>query len=139
MALLGLLAYKAVKGSPVSGSGEGLGDMLRNAFAGNAGANPGGGLGGVLSGGLGDLIKQFQSAGRSYAATSWVGTGQNIPLPTQDLSKVLRPEQIDFLTERTGLSREELLTGLTEQLPKVVDHLTPDGRLPTPEEINRVL
>jgi uncharacterized protein YidB (DUF937 family) len=113
--------------------------MLRNAFAGNAGANPGGGLGGVLSGGLGDLIKQFQSAGRGHAASSWVGTGQNMPLPTQDLGKVLTPEQIEFLTERTGLSREELLAGLTEQLPKVVDHLTPDGRLPTPEEINRVL
>ena len=51
----------------------------------------------------------------------------------------MTPEQIDFLTARTGLSREELLAGLSEQLPKAVDHLTPEGRLPTPEEMNRVV
>jgi uncharacterized protein YidB (DUF937 family) len=150
MAPLGLLAYKAVKGfsgsrpapgaAPASaGSGEGLGDMLRSAFRGNVGASPGGGLGGLLSGGLGDLIKQFQGAGKDDAASSWVGMGQNKPIAPQDLSKVLTPEQIEFLAERTGLSREELLAGLSEQLPKVVDHLTPAGRLPTPEEMNRVL
>jgi uncharacterized protein YidB (DUF937 family) len=54
-----------------------------------------------------------------------------------DLSKVLTEEQIAFLTERTGLSREELLAGLSERLPQVVDELTPDGRVPTPDEMQR--
>jgi uncharacterized protein YidB (DUF937 family) len=54
-----------------------------------------------------------------------------------DLSKVLTEEQIAFLTERTGLSREELLAGLSERLPQAVDELTPDGRVPTPDEMQR--
>jgi uncharacterized protein YidB (DUF937 family) len=153
MALLGLLAYKAVKGFggsapagsapsvPGGGIFGGLGDLLKGGGAGSSmgGALGAGGLGGLLSGGLGDLLKQFQGAGKGDVAHSWVGTGQNQPITPSDLSKVLTPEQIDFLATRTGLSHEELLAGLSEQLPKAVDHLTPDGRLPTPEELNRAV
>lgn len=142
MALLGLLAYKAVKGfsgsqpktgSGMAASGGGLDGLLKGGLGGAAL----GGLGGILSGGLGDLLKQFQNAGRGDVAESWVGTGQNQPIAPADLSKVLTPEQIEFLTERTGLAREELLAGLSEQLPKAVDEMTPQGRLPGPEDFNR--
>jgi uncharacterized protein YidB (DUF937 family) len=54
-----------------------------------------------------------------------------------DLSKVLTEKQIAFLMERTGMPREELLAGLSDRLPRVVDQLTPDGRLPTAEEMQR--
>ena len=153
MALLGLLAYKAVKSfrgnsaqpgtaapnAPGGGAFGGLGDLFKGLGAGNGTAAGAGGLGGLLTGGLGDLLKQFQGAGKGDVARSWVGTGQNEPITPTDLSQVMTPEQIDFLTARTGLSREELLAGLSEQLPKAVDHLTPEGRLPTPEEMNRVV
>ena len=143
MALLGLLAYKAVKGfgsaNPKAGSGMatpggGLGDLLKGGLGGAAA----GGLGEILSGGLGDLLKQFQGAGKSDVADSWVGTGENKAIAATDLEKVLTPEQIEFLTERTGLSREELLAGLSEQLPGTVDELTPEGRLPSASDLKRV-
>ena len=134
MALLGLLAYKGIKAvsgarpapdamAPPDRSGGGLGDMLRNVLGGNGGGAPGG-LGGMQSGGLGDLLKQCQGAGKGDVANSWVGTGQNKPIAAHDLARVLTPEQIVFLTERTGMSREELLAGLSEQLPRAVDELT---------------
>lgn len=139
MALLGLLAYKAVKsfggttpraGSGTATAGGGLGDLLKGGLG-------GAGLGGILSGGLGDLVKQFQTAGKGDVADSWVGTGDNKPIAPSDLNQVLTPEQIAFLTERTGLSREELLAGLSDQLPKAVDELTPQGRLPAPQDVER--
>ena len=154
MALMGLLAYKAVKGfggsGAPAGSGPsasgggifgGLGDLLRGGGAGSsmAGALGAGGLGGLLSGGLGDLVKQFQGAGKGDVANSWVGTGQNQTIDPADLSKVLTPEQLDFLASHTGLSHQELLAGLSEHLPKAVDHLTPQGRIPTPDEMNRAI
>jgi uncharacterized protein YidB (DUF937 family) len=37
---------------------------------------------------------------------------------------------------QTGLSREELLSGLSHQLPEAVNHLTPEGRLPTENEVS---
>jgi uncharacterized protein YidB (DUF937 family) len=149
MALLGLLAYKAVKGfgggsertdaNSVSPGGQprqggGLDDLLRGGLGG-AGL---GGLGGILSGGLGDLLKQFQGAGKGEEAASWVSNGENKPIAPTDLGKVLTPEQIEFLTQRTGLSREELLAGLADQLPKAVDSLTPEGRVPPAQDMNRI-
>jgi uncharacterized protein YidB (DUF937 family) len=117
------------------GSG-GLGGVLGGLGGGGAGA---GGWGGLLTSGLGDLLDQFHGAGKGDAARSWVGSGQNEPIAPHELSQVLTSEQIGFLTQRTGLSREELLAGLSEQLPRVVDGLTPAGRLPTSEEMNRTV
>ena len=142
MALLGLLAYKAVKGFSAAkpagpgmapASGGGLGDILKNGF-GNGGQ---GGLGSILSGGLGDLLKQFQGAGKSDIADSWVSPNENKPIGAGDLSRVLTPEQIEFLSQRTGLTREQLLAGLAAQLPGAIDELTPQGRLPSPDEFDR--
>jgi len=123
-------------GGQGSGGLGGLGGVLGGLGGGGAGA---GGWGGLLTSGLGDLLDQFHGAGKGDAARSWVGSGQNEPIAPHELSQVLTSEQIDFLTQRTGLSREELLAGLSEQLPSVVDGLTPAGRLPTSEEMNRAV
>ena len=121
-------------GGQGSGGLGGLGGVLGGLGGGGSGA---GGWGGLLTSGLGDLLDQFHGAGKGDAARSWVGSGQNEPIAPHELSQVLTSEQIDFLTQRTGLSRGDLLAGLSEQLPSVVDELTPAGRLPTSEEMNR--
>lgn len=152
MALLGLLAWKAFKhlsagqsGSvpqpsptpappPVNaGAGGGLSDMLKGGLG---GLLAGGAAGTVLSGGLGDLLKQLQQGGHGEAANSWVGKGQNKPIAPGDLASALGADQIDSLSAQSGLSREELLSGLSQYLPQVIDHLTPDGRLPTENELS---
>ena len=55
------------------------------------------------------------------------------------MSKALSEDQIKMLTEQTGMSREELITALSQYLPQVVDHLTPNGRLPTEQEVSRMV
>ena len=35
------------------------------------------------------------------------------------------------------MSRDDLLQGLSQNLPELVDQLTPDGRLPTEDEAKR--
>ena len=149
MAALGLLAYKAVKGmgaqhqsaaqpstTPARTTGP-LGDILGSLGLGG-GAAAGSGLGGILSGGLGDLLRQFQAAGRGDVADSWVASEPNKPIAPQDLEKVLTPEQIDFLMQKTGMTRIELLNGLSQKLPQVVDRLTPEGRIPAAHELEQV-
>jgi uncharacterized protein YidB (DUF937 family) len=151
MAILGLLAYKAVKhlsgGQPspipngpgrtvtAGAPGGGLGDLLKGGLGGLV---AGGALGGVLSGGLNDLLKQFQQSGQSDVANSWIGKGPNQQISPDVLSKVLSEDQIKMLTQQTGMSREELIKGLSEALPDVVDYLTPEGRLPTEHEASRL-
>lgn len=153
MAILALLAYKAVKhvtaGSgtatapaslpktpaslpnttTASANGGGLGGLLGGLLAGGA-------AGSVLSGGLGDLLKQLQDNGHGDTANSWVGTGPNKQIAAKDLESVLGADQINTLTSQTGLSRDELMEGLSQQLPQIINQLTPHGRVPTEQEAN---
>ena len=161
MAVLGLLAYKAIKsftGQPsaeTAGTSRSTQPPSRPAGPTNAGM-PGGGLGDLLSGGLGgllasgaagsvlsgglnELLKQFQQSGQGDVAKSWVGTGPNKAISPNDLAKTLGADQIDTLMTKTGMSRDELIAGLSQVLPEVVDKLTPQGRVPTEQELSRSL
>ncbi len=153
MAILALLAYKAVKhmtGSSAStaapapapspapgGAGGGLGGSLGGGGLGGllGGVLAGGAAGSILSGGLGDVLKQLQQGGQGEAANSWVSEGPNKQISPGDLANALGADQIDHMMSQSGLSREELLSGLSQQLPEVINHLTPDGRLPSGEEL----
>jgi uncharacterized protein YidB (DUF937 family) len=152
MAILALLAYKAVKhlggsqpgatpapapssgnSAPGGGMGGGLGDLLKGGLG---GLLAGGAAGSVISGGLGDLLRQFQQNGQGEVANSWVGPGPNKQISPNDLANALGADQIDALSAQSGLSRDDLLSGLSRHLPDVIDHLTPDGRLPTESELS---
>ncbi len=165
MAILAMLAYKAVKhftggqsqtapantapptpapGGSINASlpgglggalgGGGLGDLLKGGLG---GLLAGGAAGSILSGGIGDLLKQFQDAGHGDAANSWVSPGANKQISSDDLASALGADQINTLTSQTGLSRNELLEGLAQQLPNIVHQLTPDGRLPNAQEVEQ--
>jgi uncharacterized protein YidB (DUF937 family) len=156
MAILGLLAWKAIKhmtasqpgaapqpapspagggmsGGMSGGLGGGLGNVLKGPLG---GLLAGGAAGSVLSGGLGDVLKQLQQGGQGDAANSWVGKGENKPIAPGDLAKALGADQINALSSQSGLAPDELLNGLSRYLPQVIDHLTPDGRLPTDSEVS---
>ena len=95
--------------------------------------------GSVLSGGLRDLIERFRQTGHGGTADSWVSTGPNQQLRTDQLEQAIGPDTLDTLSQHTGLSREELLSRLTRDLPAAVDKFTPAGRLPTEEEAARLI
>jgi uncharacterized protein YidB (DUF937 family) len=153
MAILALLAYKAYKHMtsgqqqapagnprpmpappPPASSSGGWSDLLKGGLG---GLLAGGAAGSVLSGGLGDLLRQFQTNGLGDAADSWVGRGPNRQIGPNDLANALGADQIDLMTRETGMSRDELLDGLSRYLPDTIDQLTPDGRLPTEDEASR--
>jgi uncharacterized protein YidB (DUF937 family) len=121
-------------GSPGGGSlGGGLGDILKGPLGGVLG---GAAAGSVISGGLGDLLKQLQQGGHGDTANSWVGKGENKAIEPGDLANALGADQINALASQSGMSPDDLLNGLSQYLPKVIDHLTPDGRLPTDDEVS---
>lgn len=91
---------------------------------------------GGLAGGLNDLLGSFRNAGHADVADSWITPG----VPTQGL----RPDQVEQaigsdnlaeLAQRTGLSREELIERLAKTIPDAVDKLTPDGQMPTDQQL----
>ena len=153
MAVLGLLAYKTFKsftsqtvtpaapaapGTPGRGQAASPGGGISDILKGGLGTVlAGGAAGSILSGGLGDLLKQFQQSGHGDVAKSWVDNGPNKAVSSDDLAKALGGDQISTLMEHTGLSRQDLLAGLSQYLPEVVNQLTPDGREPTEQELSR--
>jgi uncharacterized protein YidB (DUF937 family) len=106
----------------------GLGNLLGGAAAGS-----------VLSSGLGNLIKDLQTSGHGQAGQSWVDKGPNREIAPNQLADALGSDTLDALSQQTGMGRQDLLTGLSQQLPTLVDELTPDGRLPTEEEASRLV
>ena len=130
LAVLGVLAYRTLKGK-----GR-LADLLGTGTAGTAG-NPSGPNGAEWSGGLADLLARFRPK-HETTAQSWVSKGPNRSVAPGELEEVLGEERIQWLVEQTGTSKEELLAGLSKALPEAVNKLTPDGRVPTAEELERV-
>ncbi|QGY02384.1 DUF937 domain-containing protein [Methylobacterium mesophilicum SR1.6/6] len=111
-------------GSP--GAGPAIPANLERLLGGAGGA----GVGGLIAGGLGELIEHFTKGGHAETAQSWIDHGPNRDMPTTDLERAIGPETLAVLEQRTGLSRTELLTRLSRDLPAAIDRYSPDGRLP---------
>ena len=147
-ALLGLLAIagyqnrdklgEMLKGLGGSGSPgatrQGEGGLLGKLSSTLGGAS----AGGLLSGGLAELLDRFKESGQGETAESWVKTGPNKPVTPPQLEKAIGSDVLETLSRQTGLSREELLARLSRELPDAVDKYTPQGRLPSEAELSRV-
>ena len=82
------------------------------------------------NGGLQGMLGKFQQAGYGDQAQSWVGTGQNMPISPDALSKIFGSGQMDEIAKRLGMSHQEAAGGLAQMLPGVVDQMTPQGQIP---------
>jgi uncharacterized protein YidB (DUF937 family) len=140
LALLAIAGYQnrdkiaeALRGSGQNkeGPGEqgGLGGLLRDLGLGGASA------GGILSGGLGELLERFKQSGQGETAESWVKTGPNKPCSEDQLERVIGPDVLDTLSKQTGLAKDELLARLCRELPEAIDKYTLQGRIPQEAEL----
>ena len=121
-----MLGGAGAKPGPGGSAEPGLGGLL-----GNLGGMLGGaGAGGLLSGGIGELLEKFKENGQGETAQSWVNDGPNKDVSPPQLKQAIGADVLAALEQQTGLSQEELLARLSRELPAAVDKYTPDGRLP---------
>ena len=140
-ALLGMLALagyqnrdklaemfrNATTGQPATANKDSLSGMLGNL----GGLVGGGGVGSLLSGGIGELIEHFKQNGQGDTAQSWVDHGPNREVTPSELKQAIGPDVLQKLEQQTGLSQQEILDRLSRELPTAVDKYTPDGRHPS--------
>ena len=124
-----------IGGGGLGGASGGLGGLLGGLSGmlggGTRSASMGsGGIGGLLSGGIGELAERFKQNGHGDTADSWIGNGPNREVSPNDLEHAIGPDVMADLSQRTGLSHEELLSRLSRELPHAVDKYTPDGKVP---------
>ena len=102
-----------------------------------------GGLGSILtslggSAALGTLVEQFQRNGGGNFINQWIQSGPNPSIDPAQLQQVLGAETVQNLAARTGMEPQALLSQLAVELPHAVDQMTPEGRLPTDDEIQQL-
>ncbi|GEJ59477.1 YidB family protein [Anaeromyxobacter diazotrophicus] len=86
-------------------------------------------LGMLGGGGLGSLVGELRQGGLGKIVESWIGTGQNLPVSAEQLQQALGPK-VQALAQQHGLSPDAVSQALSQLLPQLIDHLTPNGQLP---------
>jgi uncharacterized protein YidB (DUF937 family) len=117
MSLLGNIIGSALGGGGNSGGGQ---NMLMQAVVGMINQH----------GGLGVLQQQFQGNNLGHLFSSWVGTGQNLPVSADQITQALGHQQVQQLAQQAGISHPEAASGLAQLLPAIIDKLTPQGTAP---------
>ncbi|MFL5281414.1 MAG: YidB family protein [Rhodopila sp.] len=115
-----------------------LGTLLGGLLGGSGGSPLQGVLMGLLGGqqssvgqgGLGGLVSSFQQAGLGDVVQSWIGHGPNQPVEPGQLRQVLGDEQVQSMASQSGMAPTDFLSQLSQHLPRAVDSMTPNGRLP---------
>ena len=155
---MGLL--DSVLGSVLAGQGQaqgqgqlggGLGNILGGMLGGGQQQQAPGGAGGGLNmgmiaalapilmsmlannsqqGGLGGLLNKFQQAGLGGAASSWVGTGENHPVTSDQVTQALGPDVIGNIASQLGVGHADAAGGVAQLLPELINKLTPHGQAP---------
>ena len=88
-------------------------------------------LGGLLaqSGGLQGLANKFAQSGQGNAFQSWVGMGENEAISSNQIQNALGSEQVKALAAKMGIDPAQASNFLAEYMPKIVDKLTPAGKI----------
>ena len=128
--LLGVLGGEAGKVSPDVASAV-LGMLGAPGAKGPAAATATAGGGGGLDG----LVDTLKQAGLGEAVGSWISTGPNLPVDPERLGAALGPERVQQLSGASGVSPGQLLPQLSAFLPELVNALTPNGKLPDPQQL----
>jgi uncharacterized protein YidB (DUF937 family) len=114
---MGGAALNDLKGSP-------LDKILNHLMGGQQGAS-----------GLEALVEKLRNGGLADRVESWISTGANRPVAPQELEQALSPEETDRLASSAGMERPGVLAVLSQMLPRLIDGLTPQGRMPSQEEV----
>ena len=75
-------------------------------------------------------METFKSKGLNDVMSSWVSTGQNLPISGKQIQDVLGSDLIQQFAKKLGASNQDVSGGLANLLPGLIDKLTPTGQLP---------
>jgi uncharacterized protein YidB (DUF937 family) len=87
-------------------------------------------MGGQTHAGFNNLLSTLNNNGLADQVRSWVAKGDNQNVSREQVASALGPDKLNEVAKSTGLSQNEVADHLAQQLPTVVDKLTPDGSVP---------
>jgi uncharacterized protein YidB (DUF937 family) len=81
------------------------------------------------NGGLDGLLAKLQQGGLGDAVQSWLGKGQNKAVSADQITQALGNPQIAAVAKQFGIDPQQVSGLLAQNLPGLVDKLSPDGAL----------
>ena len=78
---------------------------------------------------LPDVVRQFEEKGMREEVDSWVRTGPNKPIDRRRIEDVFGQRELDDLSRTKGVDRDQLAEVLAKYIPRIIDELTPQGRV----------
>ena len=81
-------------------------------------------------GGLTGVLDKLKALGLNDQVASWVGKNDNLSISAEQITLLLGEAKIAVMAEKFSISAEELSKKVAENLPYLVDKLTPDGVVP---------
>jgi uncharacterized protein YidB (DUF937 family) len=81
-------------------------------------------------GGLQGLVQSFHDKGMGGLVSSWIGSGQNLPVSADQIHQALGSDQVKALAAKAGVSPDTAASAIAQLLPSIVDKLTPNGQVP---------
>jgi uncharacterized protein YidB (DUF937 family) len=81
-------------------------------------------------GGLGGLVGKFEQAGLGDAVQSWIGSGANQPVSGDQITSALGSGTVSDIAARLGVDPSDAASQLSQMLPGLINHLTPEGQAP---------
>ena len=125
-----------------------LDDVLGMAGMGNAAQSQqgAGALGMILNyinspavGGIAGLQKMFQEKGLGNIISSWISTGQNLPISADQLQNVLHGSALQDMASKSGMDVSQLSGIFSQLMPHAVDHMTPNGQIPDSNALDQMM
>jgi len=89
--------------------------------------------------GLSSIVKGFEQHGLGNLVSSWVGTGQNLPISPEQLQRGLGSDRVRQLAQAAGITEGTAASALSGLLPKVIDQLTPNGAVPHTDQLEQLV
>jgi uncharacterized protein YidB (DUF937 family) len=82
------------------------------------------------NGGLDGVLNKFHQGGMAEQADSWVSTGQNMGISADQLQQIFGSSSIGNIASKLGMSEDQAGTAMSQVLPELINHLTPQGQVP---------
>ena len=82
-------------------------------------------------------LDAFERHGLGQLVQSWIGTGANLPTSGEQIERVLGSQRVQELASKSGILPDKAKDTLAQILPTLIDKLTPQGRLPSDEELRK--
>jgi uncharacterized protein YidB (DUF937 family) len=90
-------------------------------------------------GGIAGLQRMFQEKGLGNVISSWISTGQNLPISADQLQNVLQGGTLQNMASKSGMDLSQLSSVFSQLMPHAVDQMTPNGQIPDSEALSQMM